>query len=119
MQIPVEGKCAELLTINTHRGLYKVHWFQYGTKVVPPIFQRVMDTMLADLDFATAYLDDILIKSKNREDHAKHVLEVFKKIKVFGFKWSLEKCEFFLSQIKYLGQSMRKAGHLILTWQTL
>ena len=35
--------------------------------------------MLADLDFATAYLDDILIKSKNREDHAKHVIEVFKK----------------------------------------
>ena len=35
--------------------------------------------MLADLDFATAYLDDIQIKSKNRENHAKHVIEVFKK----------------------------------------
>ena len=33
--------------------------------------------MLADLDFATAYLDDILIKSKNQEDYAKHVIEVF------------------------------------------
>ena len=38
-----------------------------------------MDTMLADLEIATAYLDDILIKGKNREDHAKHVTEVFKK----------------------------------------
>ena len=56
-----------------------------------------MDTMLADLNFATAYLDDILIKSKNREDHAKHVIKVFKKIKEFGFKLSIEKCE-------YLGQ---------------
>ena len=26
-----------------------------------------MDTMLADLDFATAYLDDILIKTKIEE----------------------------------------------------
>ena len=34
--------------------------------------------MLAALDFATAYLDNILIKSKNR-DHAKHVTKVFKK----------------------------------------
>ena len=78
-----------------------------------------MDTMLADLDFATAYLDDILIKSKNREDHAKHVLEVFKKGKEFGLKLNLEKCEIFLPKIKYLGQVMRMTGHLILTRQTL
>ena len=29
LQIPVEEKCAELLTINTHRGLYKVNRLQY------------------------------------------------------------------------------------------
>ena len=40
--------------------------------------------MLAELDFATVYLDDILIKSKN-QDHAKHVIELFKKIKKFRF----------------------------------
>ena len=51
--------------------------------------------MLADLDFATAYLDDILTKSKNQEDYAKHVIKVFKKIKEFGFKLSMEKCDFF------------------------
>ena len=61
--------------INTHSGLYKINKLQYGIKVDPNIFQKIMDTMLADLDFATA--DDILIKSKNREDHAKHVTEVF------------------------------------------
>ena len=69
LQIPVEEKCAELLSINTHRGLYKINRLQYGIKVAPTIFQKIMDTMLADLDFATAYLDDILIKSKNGEDH--------------------------------------------------
>ena len=40
-----------------------------------------MDTMSADLEFAIAYLDDILIKSTNQVDHAKHVIEVFKKKK--------------------------------------
>ena len=103
LKIPVEEKCAELLTINTHRGLFKITRLQYGIKVAPSIFQKIMDTMLADLDFATAYLDDILIKSKNREDHAKHVTEVFKKIKEFDFKLSMEKSEFFQSTIKYLG----------------
>ena len=48
--------------------------------------------MLADLDFITSYLDDILIKSKNQEDHAKHVTEVFKKIKEIkhGKMWILD-----------------------------
>ena len=64
LQIPVEEKCAELLTINTHRGLYKINRLHYGIMVAPTIFQKVMDTMLADLDFTTAYLDDILIKIK-------------------------------------------------------
>ena len=54
-----------------------------------------MDTMLADVEFTTAYLDDILIKSKNHKDHSKHVTEVFKKIKEFSFKLSMKKCEFF------------------------
>ena len=43
-----------------------------------------MGTMLVDLDFATAFLDDILIKSKN-QDHEKHVIEVFKKNKRIWF----------------------------------
>ena len=79
LQIPKKEKFAGLSTINTHMGLFKIYRLQYGIKVAQTIFQKMMDTMLADLDFATAYSDDILIKSKNREDHAKHVIEVFKK----------------------------------------
>ncbi len=94
----MEEKCTELLTINSHRGLYKINWLQYGIKFASTIFQKIIDTMLADLDFATAYLDDILIKGRNREDHAKHVIEVFKKKKI-GFKLNMEKAEFFLSNI--------------------
>ena len=60
----MERKCAELLMINTHRGLYKVHRLQYGIKVASTVF-HMMDSMLADLDFATVYLDNIQIKSKN------------------------------------------------------
>ena len=77
----MKEKCAELLTIKTHRGLNKNNKLQYGIKVAPIILKKIMDTMLADLDFATAYLDDILIKSKNREDQTKHVIEMFKKKK--------------------------------------
>ena len=89
----MEEKCAELLTINTHRGLYKTNKGQNEIKVAPTIFLKIIDTMLADQNFATVYSDDILIKNKNR-DHTKHVIEVFKKIKVFCFKLSMENVNF-------------------------
>ena len=81
----MKEKCAELLTINTHKGLYKINGLQYGIKVSLTIFEKIIDTMLTDLDFATAYFDNILLKSKNQEYHAKQVIELFKKIKEFGF----------------------------------
>ena len=63
LQIPVKEVSSKLLCINMHRGLYKFERLPFGVKVMPAIFQQVMDTMLSGLDFAVAYLDDILMKS--------------------------------------------------------
>ena len=69
-QIPVDGKCAEILTISTYKGLSKFLRLPFEMKVAPVIFQLVMDTMLSRIDFAITYLDDILMESKSRE-HAR------------------------------------------------
>ena len=69
LQIPVNNDSANLLCINTHRGLYRYERLAFGVKVAPAIFQQVMDTMLGGLDSAIAYLDDIIIASKNMEQH--------------------------------------------------
>ena len=39
-----------------------------------------MDTMLTGLEFATAYLDGILLWSENSELHKNHIKAVFQKI---------------------------------------
>ena len=57
-----------------------------------------------------AYLDDILIKSENFEEHKSHVLEVFKRIEKYGFKVGLEKCKFCMTKIEYLGQIIDHEG---------
>ena len=69
-----------------------------------------MDTMLAGLEFAIAYLDDILIKSKDWKTHFEPIIQVFERIKEYGFKLGTEKCEFFMSEIKYLGQKIDSDG---------
>ena len=110
LQLKVDDESSELLTINTHNGLYKFNRLPFGVKVAPSIFQQIMDTMLAGLDFAIAYLDDILIKSENNKQHCEHIREVFKRIDEYGFKLSSEKCEFFMTQVKYLGQIINEKG---------
>ena len=58
LQIPLKEKYTNILTINT-QNLYKFNRLPFGIKVVPGIFQQIMDAMLNDHDFAEAYLDDI------------------------------------------------------------
>ena len=50
-----------------------------------------MDTMLSRLDLAVTYLDDILLKSENSEEHKKNVFEVFRRIQDYRFKQKDEK----------------------------
>ena len=69
-----------------------------------------MDTMLGGLDFSIAYLDDILIKSQDMEQHKQHVRQVFKKIQDYGFKLKESKWDSFMEKIKYLGHKIDKEG---------
>ena len=110
LQIPVEVVSSKLLCINTHRGLYKLERLPFGDKVAPAIFQQVMDTMLSSLDFALAYLDDILMKSKSKTEHKEHVHKVFTKIHDYGCKLKETKYDFFMEKIKYLGHIIDKNG---------
>ena len=111
IQIEVEENSSKLQCVNTYRGLYEFYRLAFGVKVAPAIFQQVMDAMLGDLDFATAYLDDILIPRKSVTEHRKHIMCVFDKLQEYGFKVKEAKCDFFfLSEIKYFGHIINKDG---------
>ena len=103
LQIPVEENSSKLLSINTHRGLYKFDRLVFGIKVAPAIFQQVMDTMLGGFDFTFAYRDDFVISSKTKELHREHLNKVFAQLREFGFKVKEAKCDFCVNKIKYLG----------------
>ena len=110
LQVKVEEECTKYLTIHTHRGLYQQRRSHIGLKVAPSLFQQIMDMMLSGLEYAMAYLDDILIKSKNFEEHKSHVREVFKRIEKYRFKVGLEKCKFCMNKIEYLDQIINHEG---------
>ena len=67
-------------------------------------FQSYINDILQDyLDvFVTAYIDDVLIFSKSKKKHQKHVHTVLTKLQGAGLQLNIEKCEFQVKKVKYL-----------------
>ena len=55
----------------------------FGPTNAPVVFQHMMNDIFREHldDFVVIYLDDILIFSKNEEEHEKHVRLVLKKLR--------------------------------------
>ena len=79
----------------------------FGLMQAPTYFQRLINKVLAGLDFAFGYLDNILIYSPDVPTHLVHMKQLFQRLREADLKLNREKCNFFKSHIQYL-------GHLIL-----
>ncbi|XP_029142978.1 uncharacterized protein K02A2.6-like, partial [Protobothrops mucrosquamatus] len=109
-QVDVADDSKELLTINTHRGLFQFNRLPFGVKSAPAIFQQLMDTMLTGIAGAAAYLDDIILMGRTKEDLFETMNAVFSRIQDYGLRIREEKCNFFMPSIKYLGFILDKDG---------
>ena len=56
------------------------------------------------------YLDDIIIFSKTFDEHITRLENVFKQLEKHGLKLKASKCEFFKSQVQYLGHIVSDEG---------
>ena len=56
------------------------------------------------------YIDDMLIKSRERSDHAAHLQEVFDILRIYGMKLNPAKCAFRVSAGRFLGFMMTERG---------
>jgi chemotaxis protein CheY-P-specific phosphatase CheC len=77
----------------------------FGLTNAPASFQAYANDAIREyLDlFAIVYLDDILIYSDTLEEHIQHVRMVLKKLQAHGLFVKLEKCQFHVQKISFLG----------------
>ncbi|CAJ2512148.1 Uu.00g051630.m01.CDS01 [Anthostomella pinea] len=112
-----------LTAFRTRFGLYESLVMPFGLTGAPATFQRFMnDTLREYLDvFCTAYLDDILIYSRTREEHLKHVRQVLESLRQAGLYAKIQKCKFFKDETTFLGVIVGKNGpkkiETIQNWQ--
>jgi hypothetical protein len=112
----------------TRFGLFESLVMPFGLTGAPATFQRFINDSLREyLDqFCSAYLDDILIYSRTRDEHVKHVRKVLERLRSAGLFAKLSKCEFFVTETKFLGLIVGRDGFkmdpekvkTILEWKT-
>ncbi|KIH66176.1 reverse transcriptase [Ancylostoma duodenale] len=110
LQVEVDENSKELLTVNTHRGLFQYNRLTFGVKFAPGIFQQIIDSMIAGLTGVAAYFDDIIVTGRTVDEHRQNLEAVFKRISDYGFRVRIDKCNFLMQEIRYLGDIIDKDG---------
>ena len=91
-------------------GKYKFLMVPFGLAQAPAYFQLVMNKFLKGLKFAMTYLEDIIIFSKNKSQHLEHLETLFICLREAGLKMKQSKCDFFKTEIHYLGHLISPEG---------
>jgi hypothetical protein len=60
--------------------------------------------------FLVVFIDNILILSKNEEEHNEHLCLVLQKLRENELYAKLNKCEFWLKEVSFLGHIIFEAG---------
>nr|GFA02562.1 putative reverse transcriptase domain-containing protein [Tanacetum cinerariifolium] len=101
-----------ITAFRTRYGHYEFQVMPFGLTSAPAMFMDLMNRVCRPyLDkFMIMFIDDILIYSKNKEEHEEHlktILELLKKEQMYA---KFSKCDFWLEFVQYLGHVIDSEG---------
>ncbi|GJW97143.1 putative reverse transcriptase domain-containing protein [Tanacetum coccineum] len=96
----------------TRYGHYEFQVMPFGLTNAPAVFMDLMNRVCKPyLDkFVIVFIDDILIYSRNEEEHANHlriILELLRKEKLYA---KFSKCDFWIRMVQFLGHLIDSQG---------
>ena len=109
-QMVLDTPSSKLVTISTHKGLYRYTRIPFGIASAPAVFQRAMDTILQGIPNVLCYLDDILVTGDTDSNHLQNLRQVLERLHHHRVHLRREKCRFFQDSVEYLGHSLSSEG---------
>ena len=110
LQLELEEESQDMVTINTHKGLYKYKRLPFGVASAPTIFQRIMEATLQGLPMVCVYLDDVLVSGMSQQEHLTNLNEVLTHLESAGLHLKEKKYTFCKSGVTYLGHIISADG---------
>jgi hypothetical protein len=99
----------------TRYGLYEYLVMSFGLSNAPTHFTYFMNSVfMPELDkFMVVFIDEILIYSKNKEEHVTHLRVVLTRLREHKLYAKFSKCEFWLDQVPFLGHILSAEGVVV------
>ncbi|GJY78712.1 putative reverse transcriptase domain-containing protein [Tanacetum coccineum] len=104
-QLRVRDEDIPKTAFRTRYGHYEFQVMPFGLTNVPAVFMDLRNHVCKPYldNFVIVFIDDILIFSRNKEEHANHlriILELLKEEKLYA---RFSKCDFWISIVQFLG----------------
>ena len=111
-QIPMHPPYAKKTTFITLHRLYYYDVMPFGLKNVRVTYQRLVTKIFRSLlgNTMEAYIDNMVVKSKEHFNHTKHLQEAFELLQRYDMKLNPLKCAFGVSLGKSLGFMVTQRG---------
>nr|GEW39713.1 putative reverse transcriptase domain-containing protein [Tanacetum cinerariifolium] len=111
-QLRVREEDIQKTAFRTRYGHYKFQVLPFGLMNAPAVFMDLMNRVCKPyLDiFVIVFIDDILIYSKNKQEHKEHLkltLEFLKKEMLYA---KFSNCEFWIPKVQFLGHVIDSQG---------
>ena len=111
-QLKIKDVDVHKTTFRTQYGHYEFLVMPFGLTNAPAAFMDLMNYVFPPYvdQFVIVFIDDILVYSKDRENHDTHlrvVLETLRKEQLYA---KLSKCEFWLNEVSFLGHIVLNEG---------
>ena len=90
----------------TESGNYYFNVMRFGLRNAGATFQRMMNKVYDKKllgDILEVYMDDMIVKSQQKVDHAAHLKRVFEQTQKYNIRLNPEKCTFGVQAGKFVG----------------
>lgn len=105
-QVPLTDNAKEISAFVTPDGLYQYKVMAFGMKNAPATFQRMMHSLLHNIQGCEVYIDDVIVYSMTWDEHLHIIRKFFQKLEEANLCVNLSKSEFCCAKVNYLGHTV-------------